>query len=228
MSLPDSLIGADPPAINSVTTPAHSVTTPFWRRRSVQLRTASASVVVVFSVTLGALARDDTHCGASVDTLSSIIGWAYFSCWSLSFWPQTVLNWSRKSVEGLSFDFVILNLVGFSCYAAFNCAFYWAPEVKAEYAESHDGDHNTVKANDVFFALHAVVLTSVQLVQIKIYERGNQRFSMPCKVALLVLGAAGAAVATAVALQVQGCAWLNRLLVLRFAERHEEESCSVR
>ena len=60
------------------------------------------------------------------------------------------------------------------------------------------------RKNDVFFALHAVVLTSVQLVQIKIYERGNQRFSMPCKVALLVLGAAGAAVATAVALQASG------------------------
>ena len=97
--------------------------------------------------------------------VSSTIGWAYFSCWSLSFWPQTLLNWSRKSVEGLSFDYVALNLLGFSCYAAFNCALLWVPEVKAEYAASHHGEASAVKTNDVFFALHACALTAVNMAQ---------------------------------------------------------------
>ena len=43
---------------------------------------------------------------------SSCLGWAYFSCWSLSFYPQTVLNIERRSVVGLSFDFALLNFVG--------------------------------------------------------------------------------------------------------------------
>ena len=53
---------------------------------------------------------------------SSIIGWTYFSAWSLSFWPQVVQNHIRGSVEGLSFDFLALNLLGFSAYSAYNCA----------------------------------------------------------------------------------------------------------
>ena len=49
-------------------------------------------------------------------TICSIIGWIYFFAWSISFYPQVILNFKRKSTEGLNLDFIILNIVGFLCY----------------------------------------------------------------------------------------------------------------
>ena len=155
------------------------------------MRLGVAIFIAVFSVLLGVLSgQGGCKCSCAIAMVSSTIGWAYFSCWSLSFWPQTLLNWSRKSVEGLSFDYVALNLLGFSCYAAFNCALLWVPEVKAEYAASHNGEPSAVRTNDVFFALHACALTAVNMAQIRCYERGGQRFSAPCKTALVLVAAA--------------------------------------
>jgi hypothetical protein len=37
----------------------------------------------------------------------------YFCAWSISFYPQAILNYRRKSVVGLSLDFQLLNLLGF-------------------------------------------------------------------------------------------------------------------
>ena len=43
---------------------------------------------------------------------STVLGWSYFAVWSASFWPQFLLNWRRKSVVGMSFDFQCINLLG--------------------------------------------------------------------------------------------------------------------
>lgn len=48
--------------------------------------------------------------------ISHLLGWAYFLAWSASFYPQAILNWRRKSVQGLSMDFIYLNVLGFLCY----------------------------------------------------------------------------------------------------------------
>jgi cystinosin len=49
----------------------------------------------------------------SLDVLSVVVGWLYFAAWSISFYPQAILNYQRKSVTGLSFDFLLLNITGF-------------------------------------------------------------------------------------------------------------------
>ena len=103
------------------------------------------------------------------DHLSQVLGWSYFCAWSLSFWPQVVLNWQRKSVAGLSFDYQLLNFIGFSCYLAFNAGLYWSKDVQTSYNKTHDGHPAVVAVNDVFFALHAAVLTAVTLAQIAWY-----------------------------------------------------------
>jgi hypothetical protein len=43
----------------------------------------------------------------SGDTASRVIGWMYSFCWSVSFWPQIVLNWQRKATTGLSLNFQV-------------------------------------------------------------------------------------------------------------------------
>lgn len=62
--------------------------------------------------------------------VSSVVGWLYFLAWSVSFYPQILSNYRRKSVVGLNFDFLSLNLVGFVLYSLFNCGLYWIPEIE--------------------------------------------------------------------------------------------------
>jgi len=98
--------------------------------------------------------------------LSQTLGWAYFLCWSFSFYPQFILNCRRRSTQGLSADFQWLNFLGFSCYAFFNCMMYWNQRVREDDATRNGGElPDLVKLNDVFFALHALVLTTVTLGQ---------------------------------------------------------------
>ena len=51
----------------------------------------------------------------------------------LSRYPQLLLNWTTKSVKGLSYDMCIINFVSFGCYTAFNCVMFWSASVRAEY-----------------------------------------------------------------------------------------------
>jgi cystinosin len=97
------------------------------------------------------------------------------------------LNYQRKSVVGLSFDFIFLNLLGFACYTAFNCALFYNTDIRTQYAQKYNGSTPSVAVNDVFFAIHAVVLTAINVIQIGIYDRGQQRISRLCIVVLLIL-----------------------------------------
>jgi len=65
--------------------------------------------------------------------ISAVVGWIYFLAWSVSFYPQIYINYKRKSVVGLNFDYVSLNLVGFLMYALFNCGLYWIPEIEVRH-----------------------------------------------------------------------------------------------
>ena len=77
------------------------------------------------------------------------------------------------------------------CYAVYNTALFWNPGVRKEYACLHGGSLPAVHANDVFFALHASVVTALTLIQCALYHRGGQRISWP---AALGTGVAGAAI----------------------------------
>ncbi|XP_003424835.1 cystinosin homolog isoform X1 [Nasonia vitripennis] len=119
------------------------------------------------------------------DTLyhvSAVVGWIYFLAWSISFYPQIHSNYKRKSVVGLNFDYLSLNLVGFIMYALFNCGLYWIPEIEQEYFSRYPKGLNPVQVNDIFFALHAVCATLVTIVQCFIYETGTQRVSTTARI----------------------------------------------
>ncbi|XP_077973363.1 cystinosin-like [Styela clava] len=116
-----------------------------------------------------------------------VIGWIYFFAWSISFYPQAILNFQRKSVIGLNFDFVAYNALGFFAYGIYNVGLYWIPKIKELYLEEHPDGVNPVQINDVVFALHAFLLTIITLFQCLIYERGNQKVS---KLAMILLSVA--------------------------------------
>lgn len=116
--------------------------------------------------------------------INQIIGWIYFLAWSVSFYPQAYENWKRKSVVGLNFDFLALNLTGFFAYSVFNVGLFWIPYIQEEFLKKDPNGVNPVDANDVFFSLHAVLLCLVYICQSAIYERGGQKVS---KVAIFLL-----------------------------------------
>lgn len=107
--------------------------------------------------------------------LSSVIGWSYLLAWSTSFYPQIVLNYKRKSIEGLSVDFQLLNFLGFACYSVYNGALFWSKGIRHEYFDIH-GHPPAVHINDVVFALHGLVLTTIALLQCFLY--GSPRKSL--------------------------------------------------
>ena len=152
----------------------------------------------------------------TIDLMSRLIGWTYFSAWSLSFYPQIILNFSRKSVVGLSLDFQLLNLVGFSCYAIYNCALYWSSTVRREYADDHRGQLPAVRANDVFFSLHAALITMITLLQCYMYDKGEQTFHK--RTVAATIGAAGAAVVSAFMIPIRAIpvSWLDWIYFLSF------------
>ncbi|XP_030583822.1 cystinosin [Archocentrus centrarchus] len=120
-----------------------------------------------------------------LSVISQVIGWIYFLAWSVSFYPQALENWRRKSVVGLNFDFLALNLTGFIAYSVFNIGLFWIPYIKEEFLKRNPNGINPVNANDVFFSLHAVLLCLVYISQAAVYERGGQRISWT---ALVLLG----------------------------------------
>ncbi|KAF0691935.1 Aste57867_16931 [Aphanomyces stellatus] len=145
------------------------------------------STIVVVGLTLGCVLDATPNIPEPYGRLSSIIGWTYFASWSMSFWPQIITNFRRQSVVGVSLDYQLYNLLGFVSYMIFNCAFFYSGTVQADYMALHDGHRNAVQINDVFFAIHALSATIVQVTQCVVYHRGDQTLSLLSQV---VVGAA--------------------------------------
>ncbi|KAL0246192.1 hypothetical protein GEMRC1_007406 [Eukaryota sp. GEM-RC1] len=102
--------------------------------------------------------------------ISNVLGVAYFAAWSFSFYPQFFLNFRRKSVVGLSFDFQLYNLVGFVYYSIY-CIINYFKLVS---------DPLHINVSDIFFAVHASIITALTCIQILIYDRGCQKVSKLC------------------------------------------------
>uniref|UniRef100_A0A5S6QZF7 Cystinosin homolog n=1 Tax=Trichuris muris TaxID=70415 RepID=A0A5S6QZF7_TRIMR len=122
-----------------------------------------------------------------LNLVSTILGWVYFAAWTISFWPQILLNIRRKSVVGLNFDFLALNATGFLFYSVYNCALFYVMLVQFQYLDAVPNSVIPVQLQDVAFAVHALLATLLTCVQCFIYERGSQRISRICIVLLAVL-----------------------------------------
>ncbi|CRG88147.1 Cystinosin homolog [Talaromyces islandicus] len=93
------------------------------------------------------------------EVISQTLGWGYFLLWSLSFYPQALHNHRRRSTDGLSVDFAVLNLLGLTAYTTFNACFLFSPVVRAQYAQRHaHSPKPTVQWNDFVYALHGTLV----------------------------------------------------------------------
>ncbi|ORY02455.1 L-cystine transporter-like protein [Clohesyomyces aquaticus] len=94
--------------------------------------------------------------------ISRVLGWTYFLCWSLSFYPQPILNWRRKSTQGLAIDFPTCNVLGFIAYTISTASFLYSSTIREQYALRHPvAPEPTVRFNDFLFAAHGALLCIV-------------------------------------------------------------------
>ncbi|KAF7819478.1 cystinosin-like protein [Senna tora] len=121
----------------------------------------------------------------AMEVAYTVFGWTAFATWACSFYPQLLLNFSRKSVVGLSLNFLLLNNTKHILYFIYNTSLFFSPDVRFQYYQKFGFDQMIpVAANDVALSTHAVVLTSMLLVQSAVYQRGNQSIS---KVVIAIL-----------------------------------------
>ncbi|KAK4142166.1 uncharacterized protein C8A04DRAFT_13471 [Dichotomopilus funicola] len=100
-----------------------------------------------------------------LEFLSVVFGVIYTAAWSISFYPQPLLNFRRKSASGTTVDFPLVNCLGFAAYFASNCAFFYSPLIRAQYAARYKGLTPTVQFNDIAFATHGLVLSAITASQ---------------------------------------------------------------
>lgn len=95
-----------------------------------------------------------------IRVISQALGWAYFVLWSLSFYPQVIHNYRRRSTDGFSFDFALLNVLGLAAYTVSNGCFVYSTVVRTQYAHRHPrSPTTTVQLNDFVYALHGCLIT---------------------------------------------------------------------
>eukprot|EP00746_Dinoflagellata_sp_MGD_P005215 gnl/MRDRNA2_/MRDRNA2_110098_c0_seq1.p1 gnl/MRDRNA2_/MRDRNA2_110098_c0~~gnl/MRDRNA2_/MRDRNA2_110098_c0_seq1.p1 ORF type:complete len:371 (-),score=36.09 gnl/MRDRNA2_/MRDRNA2_110098_c0_seq1:85-1197(-) len=111
-------------------------------------------------------------------------GWGYLLAWGSCFLPQMWLNYQRKSVIGMSFDVVLYNVVGFTCFFSYNA---WRSHLQIKYNLP-----STVRHHDLGYAIHALTCTLIIAFQILRYDRGKQHVSWTaiCVVGCLLAGIA--------------------------------------
>lgn len=97
--------------------------------------------------------------------LSWVFGWIYFTCWSLSFYPQAILNHKRKSTSGTTVDFPLSNCLGFFSYFVYNLALCYSPVIRSQYAARNHGLEPTTRLNDVVFAANGFIMSCVTTSQ---------------------------------------------------------------
>ncbi|KAI9275080.1 PQ loop repeat-domain-containing protein [Helicostylum pulchrum] len=146
--------------------------------------------------------------------VSDIIGWSYFFVWSISFYPQIFLNWKRKSVKGLSIDFLFYNVLGFFCYSIYNLSFYFDKEIQEEYQSRHpDSDGNLVRMNDVVFSIHGFVISLFILLQTCVYKKHETQKISSFAAAFVWLACMGAVLVVST-IHYGGAIWLDFMYYL--------------
>ncbi|XP_052891192.1 cystinosin homolog [Anopheles moucheti] len=148
--------------------------------------------------------------------ISMLIGWTYTVCWTIGDYFQAWTSYRRKSVVGLSIDFLFLNIVGNCCYATFNVVLFSSEFIEAEYFRRHPFGLNPVVVNDVGYAVHAVFGNLVLITQCYIYHSGGTGLSTVVK--LLISGYVMMVSVFCILTVEQQMHWLDFLYILSYVK----------
>lgn len=179
--------------------------------------------LVVIGVVIGTIStliiRHPSSPSSWHSVVSACIGYTYFTMWSVSFYPQVLVNYRRQTTAGLSVDFCLLNVIGFACYSAYNLALFFSSEIQKAYKERHGPDAEiTVQSNDVAFAVHALTLSSLTVLQILYYDGFHVTSSRTSKIIGIVIACMLATIALTPILvaTTSFLEWLDYLYLLSY------------
>mmetsp|Transcript_2382 Transcript_2382/g.3464 ORF Transcript_2382/g.3464 Transcript_2382/m.3464 type:complete len:308 (-) Transcript_2382:2970-3893(-) len=99
---------------------------------------------------------------------SFLSGWIYFGCWSLTYYPQIYKNFKRKSVAGLSIDYLAYSTLGHLYYLLYNITIMLNKAIRTEIYE-YTNAIPQIKINDVVFSIHAAFLCVLMCYQALLY-----------------------------------------------------------
>ena len=181
---------------------------------------AGLLTIIGLGVLLGFVVQPPGEDPPPWNRVSAVVGWWYFNAWAISFLPQIYLNHARKCVVGQSFDYVLLNVLGFFSYSVYTVSFFAIRSVQEDY-ERRYGNTNTVDANDVGFAVYAFLCCVYNSWQIYAYDRGAQTvhpftvIGMAVVVAVMTLWLALVLVGVHTAVGFNTLDWLYGLSVVK-------------
>ncbi|KAK4452468.1 PQ loop repeat-domain-containing protein [Podospora aff. communis PSN243] len=123
-----------------------------------------------------------------LQVLSTVLGWLYFFAWGISFYPQAILNFRRRSTSGTTVDFPLINCLGFLAYFVSNLALYYSDLIRDQYGARHKGLTPTVRFNDITFAAHSLLLSLVTTSQYLLPHVWGFRPSLGSRPSRFILG----------------------------------------
>lgn len=86
--------------------------------------------------------------------------------WSMSFYFQPYQNYCRGSTYGLAIDFQYVNVLGYVTMSIYQFSFMYSSLIRAQYAARHpSAPEPTTQINDLAFAVHALILSSISYSQ---------------------------------------------------------------
>mmetsp|Transcript_20124 Transcript_20124/g.20224 ORF Transcript_20124/g.20224 Transcript_20124/m.20224 type:complete len:256 (+) Transcript_20124:23-790(+) len=113
----------------------------------------------------------------NLELIIGLCGVIYCALWSFSLYPQVLMNYRRGSVQGMSLDFAVLNVLGFSAYALYTCLLSYDQSLRTSFWEKYH-KFPPVELQDVAFAVHGLIIVVVNQWQVYVLERGaKQRVS---------------------------------------------------
>ncbi|XP_072019471.1 cystinosin homolog isoform X1 [Amphiura filiformis] len=121
--------------------------------------------------------------------LTGVFRWFYEFCFVIHLLPQFYLNYQRKSVVGLSFDYLLLSLITFFTFATFNIGSYASTDVREADLNSDPQAPGVDLINlaDVLNSVTNLVVICAICAQCYRYEKGDQHVSIIAKVLLVII-----------------------------------------
>ncbi|RUS18464.1 hypothetical protein BC937DRAFT_88742 [Endogone sp. FLAS-F59071] len=102
-----------------------------------------------------------------------------------------------------------------SCTTTSMAFFATREEIQREYRERNNGAENLVRANDVFFAVHAFTVSGIALWQTWVYKRDYNQKVSPIAGSLILTSALGIAVLI-VAIHFDYAEWIDLMYYLSY------------
>ena len=102
--------------------------------------------------------------------ISSVMSYTHILCWSLSLYPQVILNHQLKSVSGLSTDSQVINFFNHLCFIVFNAVFVFHQPNSIGTGGEFELHVNGVKTKDLVYSSHALFVTLALLWQLCRYK----------------------------------------------------------